>query len=128
MTRVLLALVSAALLAGCAGDPEVPAAVSSEQACDQAEQVTDTYRDALGDASRPEDAKAIILGAASGLRDINAAPPLSERIDDLADALSSLLAAVEAGAPPAELQPKAAGVGTSTTALARACGRTPGTS
>ena len=128
MTRPLLALVMAALLAGCGGDPEVPATVSSEQACDQAEQVTDTYRDALGDASSPEDAKAIILGAASGLRDINAAPPLSERIEDLADALSSLLAAVEAGTPPAQLQPQAAAIGSATTALASACGRAPGTS
>ena len=128
MTRPLLALVMAALLVGCGGDPEVPATVSAEQACDQAEQVTDAYRDALGKASSPEDAKAIILGAVSGLRDVRAAPPLSERIDELADALASLLTAVEAGTPPAQLQPQAAAVGTSTTALASACGRAPGPS
>lgn len=125
MSRALLALAAVVLLAGCGGDPETSAEASSKEACAQAERVTDTYRDALGDAGSPQDAAAIISGAVSGLRDIETAPPLSMRIDAVADALAGLLTAVQAGTPPAQLQSKAEAIGTSTTALAQACGRPP---
>ena len=121
MTRTLLALLAAALLAGCGGEPEPTA--TAEQACDQAEEVTDSYRDSLSKATDAQQAKAVIERTVSGLRAIEAPSPVSARVDALADALAGLLEAVEAGAPPAQLQPKAAAVGTSTTALAAACGR-----
>jgi hypothetical protein len=59
--------------------------------------VTNSYRDALGDAATPEDARAVIDGAISGLRDIETEPPVADRIDGLADALASLLESVQGG-------------------------------
>ena len=122
--KPLLALAALLLVAGCGSDPE-PRAATQEQACTQAEKVTDTYRDALGDAASAEDAKAVIDGAINGLREIETDAPVARPIDDLAGALSDLLEGVEAGTPPAELRPRAEAVGTTSTALARACGRPP---
>jgi len=128
MTRPLLVLLVAAALTGCGGGEDEPErrALSTEQACDRAEQVTDAYRDSLRTAGDAQEARAVIDRTVSGLRDIEAPPPVAERVDGLADALAALLTSVEAGAPPAELQPKAAAVGTSTAALAQTCGRTGG--
>lgn len=117
-----VALVAVLLLTSCASEPQ-PEALTQERACTEAEQVTDTYRDALGRATTPEDAKAVIDGAISGLRGIETAPPLATRIEALATALSDLLKGVNAGTPPAQLQPQAAEVGSATTSLGQACGR-----
>lgn len=138
MTRLLLALATAALLAGCGSDAGsdtgsdtgsasgARSTATEAQACEQAEQVTDAYQDGLKKATTPQDARAVIGDAVSGLRDIDAPQPLSDRVTALADALSDLREGVEAGRPPAELQPQAAAVGTSATALARQCGRDGG--
>ena len=123
--KPLLALAAVLLVAGCGSEPEPAAAATQEQACVQAERVTDTYRDALGDAASAQDAKAVIDGAITGLRDIETKAPVATRIEDLAAALEGLREGVEAGKPPAELQPRAAAIGTTTTALAQACGRGP---
>jgi hypothetical protein len=130
MTRPLLVLLLAAALTGCGGGEPEPErrALTTEQACDQAEQVTDAYRDSLQSAGDAQEARAVIDRTVSGLRDIDAPSPVAPRVDALADALAGLLTAVEAGAPAAELQPKAAAVGTSTAALAQACGRAGGSS
>jgi hypothetical protein len=120
--KPLLALAGLLLVTGCGSAPE-PAAATQEQACTQAEEVTDAYRDGLGDAASAEDARAVIDGAITGLRDIQAGSPVAARIDDVADALSGLLEGVEAGTPPAELRPRAEAIGTTTTALSQACGR-----
>lgn len=125
--KPLLALAAFLLVAGCGSDtePATATAASQEQACAQAEKVTDTYQQALGDAGSAEDARAVIDGAIAGLRDIETDSPVAPRIDELATALQGLLEGVEAGRPPAELQPKAAAIGSTTTALAQACGRGP---
>lgn len=123
-SRTLLALLAAASLAGCGADPEPR--VTTQQACDRAERVTDSYRSSLGKAGDAKEAKAVIDRTVSGLRDIGAPSPVAERVDALADALAGLLTSVEAGAAAAELQPKAAAVGRSATALAQACGRGAG--
>lgn len=120
--KPLLALAALLLVAGCAGG-SAPEVATQEQACTQAEEVTDAYRDALGGATSPADAKGVIDGAVGGLREIETEDPVAARIDDLAGALTDLLESVEKGAPPAELQPRAAALGQATTALARACGR-----
>lgn len=119
--KPLLVLAALLLVVGCGDD--APELATQEQACAQAEQVTDGYRDALGGATSPADAKDVIDGAISGLREIETGEPVAARIDDLAGALTDLLESVQKGAPPAELQPRAAALGQATTALARACGR-----
>lgn len=126
-SRALLAAVlAAALLGACGGEPEAqdaPQGATQEQACAQAEEVTDTYQDALGDAASAEDAKGVIDGAIQGLRDIETSAPVGGRIDELATAMSGLLESVEAGTPPQQLQSQAQAVGAAATALARDCGR-----
>lgn len=123
--KPLLLLAALLLVAGCGGDPEPAAAgLTQEQACAEAERVTDTYQDALGDAASADDAKAVIEGAITGLQDIDTDAAVGTRIDSLAKALTDLRAAVEAGRPPAELQPTATAIGAATTALAQTCGRT----
>lgn len=123
--KLYVVLVALLMLPGCGGSEE-PERSTQEQACTQAEQVTDAYRDALGGATSPADAKGVIDGAITGLRDIETEAPVAARIDDLAGALAELLESVEKGAPPAVLQPRAAALGEATTALARACGRSGG--
>ena len=120
-----LALAAVLLVAGCGGssEPAPQDLVTEEQACAQAEEVTDGYQDALGDVASAEDAKAVIDGAIIGLRDIETEAAVATRIEELAGALSSLLEGVEARTPPAELQPRAEAVGRTSTALAQACGR-----
>lgn len=120
--KPLLALAAVLLVAGCSSDPE-PQVTTQEQACVQAEEVTDRYQQALGDAGSAEDAKAVIDGAITGLREIDTEAAVGARIDELAAALEDLRQGVEAGRPPAELQQPAAAIGTTTTALAQACGR-----
>ena len=122
--KPLLALSALLMVTGCGSGPE-PAAATKEQACAQAEQVTDAYQDALGDAASAADAKAVIDGAITGLRDIDTDAAVAAPIDDLAGALSDLRDGVEDGKPPAELRPRAEAVGTTSTALAAACGRGP---
>lgn len=121
--KPLLALAAVLLVAGCGGSEPEPEAATQEQACAQAEEVTDRYQEALGNAGSAADAKAVIDGAIEGLRDIETDSAVASSIDALATALADLRAGVEAGRPPAELQQPAAAIGTTTTALARACGR-----
>lgn len=124
LAPVLAAALAAALLAGCGSDDEPePQAVSKQEACTQAEEVTDAYQEALRDAGTAEDAKSVIEGAISGLGDIETDDAVGDRIDQLATAMTSLLEAVEAGTPPAQLRTEAQAVGTTATALARDCGR-----
>ena len=123
--KPLLALVAVLLVAGCSSDPEPAAGATQEQACAQAERVTDTYQDALGDAASAQDAEAVIDGAITGLRDIETDSAVGPQIEELAAALEGLREGVQAGRPPAELKPRAEAIGTTTTALARACGRGP---
>lgn len=124
--KPLLALAAVLLVAGCGSDAPARAPLTQEQACAQAEQVTDRYQDALGDAGTPEAARSVIDGAIEGLREIETDAPVGARIDALVEALEDLLAGVEAGTPPAQLRPQATALGASTTALARACGRQGG--
>lgn len=128
---VLVAL--SGLLLSCSADPGAPSSdgadsgstVPTEQACVQAREVTETYTDGLGDAATPEDARGIITDAVSGLRGIDAAPPIGDRIDAVATALADLLAAVEAGEQPQALRPRAEAIGRATNALTEACGAAP---
>lgn len=120
---VLAAAVAVALLAGCGSDEPERQAATKQEACAQAEEVTDAYQEALRDAGTAEDAKSVIEGAISGLRDIETEDAVGDRIDQLATAMASLLESVEAGTPPAQLQPQAQAVGTTATSLARDCGR-----
>lgn len=124
---VLVAL--SGLLLGCSADSDSSASdgaagtgATTEQACAQAQAVTTTYTDGLGDAASPEDARAVITDAVSGLRDIQAEQPVDGRIDAVATALADLLAAVEAGEQPQALRPRAEEIGRATSALTEACG------
>lgn len=124
--KPLLALAAVLLVAGCADDAPARAPLTQEQACARAEQATDRYQEALGDAGTPEAARSVIDGAVDGLRAIETDAPVGAQIDAVAQALADLLAEVEAGTPPAQLRPQATALGEATTALSRACGRQGG--
>lgn len=121
---------AAVLLSGCTADPgsvaldrvqEAARGDTNERACDQAREVTATFTDAINSAGTPAHGRNVVAQAVSGLRDIEAEPPVDMRVRDLESALSDILRAVDEGGQP-DLAALEAEVSRATTALAEDCG------
>lgn len=129
---VLGLVTTAVLLSACTADPgsvaldkvqEAARGESNGRACDQAREVTATFTDAINSARTPADGRNAVAQAVSGLRDIEAEPPVDMRVRDLESALSDVLRAVDEEGQ-LDLGALEAEVSRATTALAEDCGST----